>query len=93
MSSTMLSACGKIVNSLGAARRKSVDVYPQNAGSTMNHVQSTVYNYHLLPVFPARFPHFYPQVVLVKIPPLNILFSPLSTVPITTTTNLKKEER
>lgn len=93
MLNSMVSVCGKAVNSVWDARLKAVDVYPHSVGFTMNHDLQAVYNHNLMPVLTSRFPHFYPQVILAKTTLLARLFSPLSTLPITIATNLKNQER
>lgn len=88
-----LFACGKVVNSMGIAHVKAVDVHPQN-GTTMFHSASHAgYNPTFMPVLSVHYPHFYPQALLARIDLLEGMFSPLSTVPTIKTTNLKNQER
>lgn len=93
MRNTILSAWGKIVNYLGFACLKNVDVRPQVAQNSMNTAMTYVYNHSVVPVFTNLFPQFYPQAKRTQLHLLIGLFSPLSTIPITTTTNLKSKER
>lgn len=93
MPSIIRLVCGKIVNSMGIHRQKVVDERPQNDQSVMMQPSQAVYNHNFVPVLTSHFPHFYPQAFMTNFYLLMSSFSPLSTLPITTTTNLKKEER
>jgi hypothetical protein len=83
----MLSACVQYVNSMGFASRKSVNTRPQSAINRSSHPPTNVYKSPKLPTIHPRFSHLFPHQIIRKLPPLQSLFSPLSTPPITTTTN------
>ena len=93
MRNTIFSAWGKIVKYLGFARLKNVDERPQVDQNSMITTMTYVYNHSVVPVFTNLFPQFYPQAKRTQLHLLIGLFSPLSTIPITTTTNLKSKER
>ena len=89
----MHNTCGKDVNSVWDGRRKSVEARPQVVVSNIIRTMTAVYNHSFVPVLTSLFPHGYPQVFSIKSHPLLYMFSPLSTLPITITTNLKNQER
>ena len=93
MPSTILSAWGKVVNFVGSQRRKNVDGRPQMSVYTTTRPRQHVYNHSFVPDLTNLFPQFFPQAIYTQLHLLISLFSPLSTLPITTTTNLKSKER
>lgn len=93
MPDTIVSAWGKIVQYMGFARRKSVDARPQLGVYTTTHPHLHVYNHSFVPDLTDLFPQRFPQAKITQLHLLIGLFSPLSTLPITTTTNLKSKER
>ena len=93
MPNTILSAWGKPVNSVRIHSLKAVDEYPQLAMNALVSVIRTVHNHMFVPFFPNVYADAFPQVNRVNFPLLMGSLSTLSTEPITTTTNLKKEER
>lgn len=93
MPSTILSAWGKAVNYVGFARRKNVDERPQLGVYATTRPHQHVYNHSFVPDLTDLFPQRFPQAKMTKLYLLTGLFSPLSTLPITTTTNLKSKER
>ena len=86
-------AWGKLVNSVWVCLEKLVDERPQNGAYALTGTFTAVYNHRFMPVLTPLFPRFYPQAKSTDSSLLRSQFSPLSTAPITTTTNLKKEER
>jgi len=93
MPNTILSAWGKAVKYVGVARRKDVDGRPQMRVYTATEPRQHVYNHSFVPDLTDLFPQRFPQAKMTKLHLLIGTFSPLSTLPITTTTNLKSKER
>ena len=93
MPSSVLKAWGKLVNSAWTVSQFNVDDRPQNTTLTITYVSQAGYNPTFMPVLTALYTRFYPQAFSTISPLLVSLFSPLSPAPITTTTNLKREER
>ncbi len=89
----MSSAWGNIAHNLCVACWTAVVERPQFYHKTLQEPVLGVNNRLLLPTQPLSFARSSPQVLFDKLPPLKYLFSPLSTAPITTTTNLKSKER
>lgn len=89
----MLNTCGKIVNMLRIRSRPGGDGHPQNGMSTHQEPTGHVYKVRFTPSSPVFHPPTFPQLNLTKTPLVQLYFSPLSTQPITTTTNLKNSER
>lgn len=89
----MYKTCVQLVNELWTGGRQTVDGHPQNmVGNNMN-IAKTVQNHIFLPHPSDRFPHTFPHACGNIITLLISSFSPLSTQPITITTNLKNKER
>jgi len=90
---TILNTWGKAVNSVWVHSWLNVDARPQVGGIVHVSQKVDVYNRMVMPIYTVYCPQTFPQVFLAKLYLLIDPLSPLSTVPITTTTNLKKEER
>lgn len=84
----MLNTWGKLVKNLRIRSWVAVDDYPQNLFATLPTHNNPVYNHLVLPVLPTVFTRTFPQHILHNTPPFKTLFSPLSTPPITISTNL-----
>lgn len=93
MPKSLTFAWGKVVQSVWDERWLNVDGRPHVRGNILPASIAAVYNHNLMPVSAPRFPHSYPHVFLARFYLLVGVFSPLSTVPITITTILKKKER
>jgi hypothetical protein len=89
----VLKAWGKFVNNLGAACWNYVVVHPHSTSLNALTGRGGVNKSPVLPTKTPSFTHASPQRFSWNLPPLSIVFSPLSTEPITTTTNLKSKER
>lgn len=84
----MYNAWGKVVKNLRIHSRLAVDEYPQKLPAPTTYRSNTVYNHLVLPVLQTAFTRTFPQYFFQETLPLRRLFSPLSTPPITITTNL-----
>lgn len=89
----MLSACVKVVQTVGKARWNAVGVYPQRLWISLNIHQDSAENPPFLPVLSDVFAHRNPQSKSSIFYLLHPWLSTLSTQPITITTNLKIKER
>lgn len=89
----MSNAWGKVANNMRVVGLFSVDVHPHIYIHPTIWLYKSVYNYLFLPTLPAFFTRRFPQDFLPILPLLSSFFSPLSTLPITITTNLKFKER
>lgn len=83
----MPSACVQRVNSMGVHSRKDVKTHPQSAINRSSHPPTNVYKPTYFPTIHPTLSHNYPHQIFRKLYLLQSLFSPLSTPPITTTTN------
>ena len=84
----MLNTWGKVVKNLRIHSWFTVDAYPQNQGAIQSIHLYHVYNYPQILIFRTVFTRTFPHRFLHKILLLRRLFSPLSTPPITISTNL-----
>ena len=84
----MLSTWGKVVKNLRIHSWIAVDDYPQIQYIVSFRHNQAVYNHSRILIFPTVFTRTFPHRFLHKISLLRHLFSPLSTPPITISTNL-----
>lgn len=79
---------GKDANNLRKHSWSAGDERPQINTQLPDGNVNYVQNYHITPFYHTVYAHCLPQIFLAKSPPLKNMFSPLSTPPITNTTNL-----
>lgn len=80
---------GKAAHYVRMRSSRIVDSCPQITKKTTTRTIKTVHNVTFPPTYPDIFPSFFPQAKSSKMTLLINRFSPLSTSPITITTNLK----
>lgn len=84
---------GKSANNLRVFCRQVLDSHPHIQVASRRAVYQQVHNSRSFLISPIGYTIVFPPVNLVNLPPLFRYFSPLSTIPITITTNVKKNER
>lgn len=89
----MPSTWGKTAKIVRTADAKDGEVHPQKVAELYNSDAPTVEKVRFSHSLPIVSPLFFPQSITHFLSPLRSLFSPISTQPITITTNFKKEER